>query len=377
MGAGSLTQAVRVFGCDVYLQELDGAYAPQGSPRRITHQEILIEGIAWSHDSIIYGGSLAWGALYHLWRVKLPDGVPDRIELAGAQASSPAVAAAGNRLAFTRSSRNYDIMQYKIGGSVTPLIKSTLDDLGPQFSPDGRKIAFSSTRSGDSFDIWIADADGSNTVQLTHALGRAEASPRWSPDGKWIAFDSLQRGGQQQVFVVEATGGLPRQISEGAYVNAIPSWSRDGNWIYFFSDRTGRDEIWRVPFSGGHAEQVTTNGGHTVVESADGKTLFYTKRGRAPSPLFARPVEGGPERRLLDSVFLGRQFSVFDDGIYYLGDLQPQGCPLFFFRFATGTKRFITYLDGAGLTVSPDRRTVLFEKDVASGADLMLIENFR
>jgi Tol biopolymer transport system component len=180
------------------------------------------------------------------------------------------------------------------------------------------------------------------------------------------------------IYVIGATGGRPRQLTSEPCLNGNPSWSRDGRWIYFVSDRTGRDEIWRVASAGGPAEQVTDKGGHNAFESADGKTLFYTKG--PSSPLFARLVAGGPERQVLDHVGLSRDFAVFEDGIYYAGRFENGQTPLLFFQFSTGRSRLLTRIEGDlyyGLSVSPDRKTVLFSKSVASGRDLMLIENFR
>ena len=158
----------------------------------------------------------------------------------------------------------------------------------------------------------------------------------------------------------------------------MPFWSRDGKWIYFRSDRTGRSEIWRVRFAGGPSEQVTRNGGHTAYGSVDDKTLFYTK---APSsPLFAQPLSGGPERQVLPWV----QFKAFvplEDGIYYIGRPgEDRKYPLQFLQFSSNTSRLLAQIEGfvfLGLSVSPDRQTILFSKSVSSGANLMMIENFQ
>ena len=80
----------------------------------------------------------------------------------------------------------------KIGLPVT-FISSTRYDESPQFSPDGKRIAFSSDRSG-SGEIWVCDSDGLNAVQLTSLGGPLVTMPRWSPDGEHIAFDSSAEG---------------------------------------------------------------------------------------------------------------------------------------------------------------------------------------
>jgi Tol biopolymer transport system component len=303
---------------------------------------------------------------------------PQRLDLAGFHASYLSIAPAGHRLAFSRGLQNLDIWRYQLGGAPEPFIVSSLDEYAPHFSPDGSRIVFCSIRSGEVFDIWVANADGSNPVQLTNRLGRHQSMPRWSPDGRWIAFESQGPDGQWDVYVIDASGGRPRRLTSEPSDEYLPSWSRDGEWIYFFSNRTGRGEIWRVASGGGQAEQVTQNGGYAAFESLDGKTLFYVKGSDAP--LFAKALGGGPERQVLDYVS-AVAFAVMQDGVYYIGRRgDDRQYPLQFFQFSTGTSRLLTEIGGTlniGLTVSPDRKTFLFTNSVTSGSDLMLIENFR
>jgi Tol biopolymer transport system component/serine/threonine protein kinase len=370
-----------VYTCDVYVEDLSAAYVPRGSARRITNQTFYISSLTWSRDgkSVVYSGSRNSRILPYLWRAGI-DGArpPQRLEIAGALASDPSVSPAGNRLVFSRNLQDFDIWRYRPGRDTEPLIVSSLNELNPQYSPDGSRIAFESDRSGEAMEIWVAQADGSKPVQMTNNLGRHQGTPRWSPDGHWIAFDSLGEDGSWRIYVMDATGGRPRRITRGPSQEAMPSWSRDGKWIYFYSDRTGRNEIWRMPFAGGGAEQMTEEGGYTAYESADGTTLFYTRN--MSSPLFARPLSGGAERQL--PVWVSqRAFVPVDDGIYYIGRRSGNGqSPLEFFRFSSQTSQVLTNIDGAitlGLSVSPDRTAILFSKTVKLGANLMMIENFQ
>ena len=368
------------FACDVFMQELDANYAPRNTPRQLTNQAVSIDGITWADDSIVYTGAQSWGMLPFLYQVKANgEAPPERIELAGVKAMTPAYSPSTNRLAFSRGVSNADIWRFQSDGATSPLITSSLDDGVPQFSPDGTRIAFASARTGDTFYIWVAEADGSNPVQITNRFGRSEGTARWSPDGRWLAFDALRQDGFQDIYVIAATGGRPRRLTDDASQNGLPSYSRDGNWIYFFSDRTGRPEIWRVPSGGGNAVQVTDAGGWAAFESVDGKTLFYSKFGA--STLYARPLGGGREREILgDFDAPTRDFAVFNDGLYYCGIPKNGSRPILFFSFATGKSRPLGRVDGAtffGFTVSPDRKSILVSKSSSSGRDLMQIENFR
>jgi Tol biopolymer transport system component len=365
----------------VFVQPLESGYAPRDQPRRITRQGAYIVGLAWSRDghSLIYSAGLSWGMNTRLWRVA-SDGKhpPERFDLAGIQTRQPAVAPAGNRLAFSRSAVNYDIWRYQLGGVPRPLLASSLHELGAQFSPDGNRIAFASARDGDITEIWVANADGSHWVQLTKEVGRGQGTPHWSPEGRLIVFDSLGADGKSRIYVIEANGGRPRRVGSDAANDSWPSWSRNGKWVYFYSDRTGRTEVWRVRLDDGTPQQVTGNGGRAALESTDGRAVFYMKSDRGP--LFIRSLDGGPEREVLDYVS-ERAFAVFADGIYYIGRPAPdRQYPIQFYAFSTGASRLLLQVEGPvqqGLSLSPDRKTILFSKSATAGTDLMMIENFR
>ena len=369
------------YSCDVYLQELDSGYLPQGSPRPITRLGQWIRALAWSRD----GGAVIFSAGYimrsYLLRANV-DGsqAAQRLEIAGPHAYSPSASPTADRLVFSRElGREAVIWRYRVGGGMEPFIVSSLAiNRTPNFSPDGTRIAFESDRAGEGTEIWVAQADGSNPVQLTNRLGQHQGTPRWSPDGRWIAFDSLGQDGHWHIYTMEATGSSPRRVTSEASDENMPLWSRDGKWIYLRSQRTGRFEIWRIPVAGGQPEQVTKHGGHTAYDSDDGKTLFYTKA--TYGPLFARNVAGGDEKQLLPYIH-DRLFFPMADGVYYVGRQSSEGYyPLEFFQLSTATSRLLGKIEGRPtqcMTVSPDRKTILFGSFGAPGADLMMIENFR
>ena len=264
-------------------------------------------------------------------------------------------------------------------------IASTRLDESPQYSPDGKRIVFRSSRSG-SEEIWVCDADGSNAVQLT-STGEA-GSPYWSPDGRHIAFDSFIQG-HFQSFVVASRGGQPQQITFGLANNGRPTWSHDGKWIYFNSNRSGRFEVWKMPAGGGTGTQLSRNRGRNPLESEDGKTVYYT----SGSTIAKAAVDGGGETKVVDHVSDEVKFALARDGIYYFAQPEYYGPTdyegptehrdLRFFSFKSGTSRVIVksialnrgYLS---IAVSPDGRWLLYPReDGQSGSDLMLVENVR
>jgi Tol biopolymer transport system component len=172
--------------------------------------------------------------------------------------------------------------------------------------------------------------------------------------------------------------GEARRVTPDNGHEIIPSWSRDGSWIYYASNRTGRFEVWKAPAAGGAGIQVTRSGGFTARESVDGQLLYYTKF--QDSRLWAIPVRGGTEKLILESVG-DRAFVPVADGIYYIPGPGPDGAgSANFYEFASGTKRQIAPLKQEifeSMTVSPDRKTILFSVVSRTGSNVMLVENFR
>jgi len=102
----------------------------------------------------------------------------------------------------------------------------------PQFSPDGKRIAYMSNRTG-PWQIWVSDTSGSNPRQVSFT--ESAATPRWSTDGHSIAFDAPYDG-ETRIFVVKVDSDERAQpIVKGL----VPTFSRNGKWIYFASDQTG------------------------------------------------------------------------------------------------------------------------------------------
>jgi Tol biopolymer transport system component len=259
-------------------------------------------------------------------------------------------------------------------------ISSTRVDGAPQFSPDGKRIAFASGRSSrpGNYEVWVCDSDGSGAVQLT-SLGSGSGMPRWSPDGERIAFDSGVHG-QFEVYVIGANGGKPQRLTFNPSTDAVPSWSRDGKWVYFGSERSGEAQVWKVPSSGGEAVQVTRKGGFMALESPDDKSVYYTKDDSWATSLWKVPIEGGEETQVLASV-AHRSFAVVGEGIYFIS--QPSSSSDYriqYYSLASGRIEPVASVGNrwpSGFTVSPDKQWFLYSQLYLLGSDLMLVENFR
>jgi Tol biopolymer transport system component len=291
------------------------------------------------------------------------------------------------RLAYVRTSVDGNIWRVDMPAAGSPAnsvprvaISTTRIEGQSQFSPDGQRVTFTSTRSG-TWQIWVSDPDGAHSIQLTSLDGELTAVPRWSPDGQLITFASDAEG-QIEIYVVPATGGRSRRLTNNPAVDHVPSFSRDGKWIYFQSNRSGQFQIWKVPLVGGDAVQVTQEGGAVALESPDGGHLYYIPSwvNAGSTALLRLAASGGKPVKVLDDVYSGL-FAVIDRGIYYLQG-KPGNLQLHFYDFASGRSALVLRNFGDAfpvgrLTASPDGRTVLYDRLDSAIHDLMLVENFR
>jgi Tol biopolymer transport system component len=365
---------------DIYVLPVTSDLHPVGEPKPLTDDHRSNDSPAWLDDREILFSSERDGSV-SLWRKRTTGGSsPVRLPLAAG--SLPALSRSAHRLVYVESIYDPNIWSLPLPGSTGTataprmLIASSRLDNNPDFSPDGRRIAFASDRSG-SVEIWVCDSDGAHPRQLTSYGHSGTGSPRWSPDGTRIAFDSNVEG-RYEIYVVGADGGTPKRLTEMGHTNVIPAWSRDGRWIYFTSLRDNTNDIWKVPVSGGAAIQVASRGG-SVAESPDGHFLYYLTAEDKNSHLWEKPVNGGAERKVIDSVLL-RNFAVSEQGIYYAQANAPSGWSIRFRNLATGADNPIanfTKPAALGLRLSPDRRTLLYTQIDNEGSDLMLVENLR
>jgi Tol biopolymer transport system component/predicted Ser/Thr protein kinase len=411
---------------DLYLVAVSEGLKPTGEARRITFENRGASNPAWAADGRGVVFSLWFSGGEGLWRIAVPSFMgqaakPQRLASLGDNVMEPAISRRGQRLAYSHllshnniwrmatpildgGPRVRDVKNLKPANSIAPFISSTRNDNTPQFSPDGKKIAFTSERSG-NLEIWVCDSNGSNPVQLTSFRGPAVTTPRWSPDSGRIAFDSDAEG-NYDIWVIDANGGKAQRMTTHPANDGNPSWSRDGRWIYFDSARTGEQQVWKIPAGGGDAIQVTRDRGFAPLESPDGKFLYYVKS-LADTELWRIPVEGGQATKVLEGLSSYLNLAIVDSGVFFVPTRLPNsdrrlassvrstialraaamgsqgtaaGSSLQFLSFATHKISPVVKSDkplDLGLAVSPDGRWILYTQFDQAGSELMLVENFR
>ncbi len=365
-----------------------------GTPQPLTAENNRVIGLAWTSDSraIVFAG--VWKGTRGLWRIAVGGGTPERVPIPGQEPVSPDISSRGDKLVWTEAATpQANLWLYRgpgfagrgVPGKFDAPAKlpssSIYEDTSPDFSPDGQRLVFASSRTGGQ-ELWLSDADGNNAVRLT-TKGGPTGSPRWSPDGKWIAFDS-QLGGDGNIYVMSADGGPWRRLTPESTAETVPAWSRDGQWIYFKSNRSGSMQIYKMPAAGGEAKQITFHGGFEGFESPDGSLFYYTKA-RGVYGIYAVPANGGEEKLVPELSRAGywRSWNVVNEGICFIAKEDAPQQTIRFFSFATRRVTPLVTVNGealywlSGLALSPNGKRLLFAQPEPRKDEIMLMENFR
>lgn len=369
---------------EIYLLSLSEDFAPIGEPRQMKTGERFVRSPVWTSDGryILYLAASHVGKRDQTELRKIAAsgvGKSEQIEVLEGTINEMSL---GRHLVYMRSTNDSDIWRAEIPPNGRPasqpkvFISSTRADEQPRYSPDGKKIAFGSDRSG-AEELWIADADGRNPVPITSFGGPLIGAKDWSPDSQRLVFH-VRLEGQADIFTISAAGGVPKRLTTNPADDFSSSYSRDGRWIYFGSARSGQAEIWKMPAEGGEAVQLTSIGAHMPFEAPDGKTLYFLHLNQ-PKGIWNMPVAGGEAVQVTGPVN-EEAYAVGAEGIFYspAPDATQKGS-FRFLSFATGKTRTVVVTErpiGGMIGISPDQRFLAFAQSVQFNRDLMLIENF-
>ena len=417
---------------DIYVLRLTASRQAAADPVRITHDNSFIWGFDWTGDgrSIVFASSR--GGVDSLWRVASSGGVPEGLPFGGNDAFWPSISRRGDRLAYSYGRVNLHLWRVAAPGagrpgdpaaSPTRISYSPRWDQQPAVSPSGQRVAWSSTHSG-SHQIWVSGRGGEMPMQLTSLAAPGADMPQWSPDGRRIAFRGFSPGPKPDLYVIAAQGGAPQRLTAGAFGLSAPAWSGDGRWLYFSSDRGEGVAVWKVKSTGGPAVQVA-RAGTSPVPSLDGNYVYYgglgegvwkSRAGGAGAPMLLAEKGGPPLFESFDgrSVYYkgpdasiwkvsatggratavlraGRRaaWSVSETGVYVL-DPDAAGGPAIEFTPFEGTRRaivklageadeYVEPLPGTAVTLAPSRdgRWIVYLRQDPSDRKVMLVENFR
>ena len=239
------------------------------------------------------------------------------------------------------------------GGKATAITSGMAWEIQPRFSPDGKRIAFTSDRGG-ADNIWTMDVGGDNPEQVTKEKFRLLNNPTWSPDGRFIAarkhFTTSRSLGTGEIWLYHTSGGdgvkLVKRPSESFQKElGEPMFAPDGKSIYYSMNTTPGNrfiyaqdsnttlfEILEYNMETGETSTAVSGYGGSVrpTPSPDGKTMAFVRRERAKSKLYLKDMESGKEWKIFDHLDQDMQETWAVHGAYPNMDWTPDGKTLVF-----------------------------------------------
>lgn len=196
-------------------------------------------------------------------------------------------------------------------------------DEEPRWSPDGRRIAFSSTRGQKgNLDIFVMNADASNLVRLTdHAA--PEQGPAWAADGRSLYFTG-ERDGRGEIYRVGIDDKRVERITRGIDRAIMPAASPDGRYLAYAAQTIMSFQLQLLDFTTGKSQQVTSGGGSCrPAWSPDSKELAFVRIATEPSRLEALRETGS--RVVLEDKRLWSYYPDYSpDGRYLAFSVSPE-----------------------------------------------------
>jgi Tol biopolymer transport system component len=288
------------------------------------------------------GGTLAYWTGEPVANLVLVDrsGAMRPLEAEGRVYRSPRVSPNGTRIAMeiaSDSSFGSDIWIYHLTDAT--LTRLTFDGRSgnPVWTPDGKRITFTSRPVDSDPDIYWQPADGSGPAERLVGGPMSQSPHAWTPDRGTLVFTEPRPGRRMDILAVTVDRNrIPHPILATEFNERIPRLAPDGRWMAYTSDESGRVEIYVRPFPGpGGRWQVSTQGGNQPVWSRDGRELFYRDGARViaatirTSPTFA--VTG--RRPLFEDAYVGsntvdNDYDVLPDGRFALIKSAGEGAQL-------------------------------------------------
>jgi serine/threonine-protein kinase len=237
----------------------------------------------------------------------------------------------GRRLALEIVDGQDDIWIYDLErDTLNRLTSDPASDRKPVWTPDGRRIAFASTRAdGSTPNLYWQRADGTGVPQRITESKNLQLPGSWHPGGKVLAFEEQNPQTGYDLMLLPMTGddisgwkpGRPAVFLNSPFDERDPAFSPDGQWLAYSSDETGRQEVYVRPFAGkGGKWQISTDGGSFPTWSRTRDELFYQAAGSIAVASFT--VEADSFRAQKPSYWPGRYEARGKNRVF---DLHPDG----------------------------------------------------
>jgi len=186
------------------------------------------------------------------------------------------------------------------GGGFKQLTSNKSTNITPSFSPNGGTIAFASSVSGDT-ELYTMSPSGKNLQRLTHVLN-IDLAPAWSPDGSQLVFAS-ERAGNLHLFSMSSSGGAANRLTYTGYQNDQPDWSPDGRKIVFTSRDRGAFDVFMMNADGSVIQRITRDEGNneSPTWSPDSRYITFSSARAGGAGLYVMLADGDNQVRIPDT----------------------------------------------------------------------------
>ena len=291
-------------GKEIYVMDADGS-----NVRRLTNNLADDVNPNWSPDGSRILFESERDGNREIYVMDADGGNQIRLTRNNAVDSTAAWSPEGNLIAFASNRDtgppynpyNMDIYVMNADGSnVKRIVDDPEYDVGPQWSPDGRKIVFMTGRTG-NFDVYVMNADGTEQRNLTADYDRSDGAPVWSIDGHTIVFGRRIEG-KDHLFVMDADGQNLKRVTHNSANNGSPGWSPDGSKLIYQTDVDGNWEIYAISVDGELA-QLTDDAADDLAPdwSPDGNRIAFSSNRNGKQHVYVMNADGSSLAQITNS----------------------------------------------------------------------------
>jgi Tol biopolymer transport system component/DNA-binding winged helix-turn-helix (wHTH) protein len=343
---------------DVFVLPVTG-----GEARQLTDQSHLLGDVDWqTNDSLVFSGRL--DDKFRFWRQDLSVPTASATLASAVGADLPlqfSISKRSGKIAFSAYGPDLNIWTLDLtkptsgSGAWSPIISTPGQDIEPSLSPDSTRMAFRSDNSG-QVQLWVSNRDGTGEYQVnTEAMTPSVYC--WARDGRSLIFASASGTG---LFEVPLPSQHPLRRIPTNLALSHPACSVDGRSVFAIN----RNFLYRVSLREGTTEKITDQGGAPIVQSKDGRFLYFAK-GRMDSTISRLDLLTKNQTVVVSSLMPGYSdsWAVTSKGILFL--TMASEPVIKFHDFATGKETMIADFNGelppvglSGFSISPDERTL-------------------